>query len=463
MPLQRKTKAELANEANVLGTSFACVHHNQITYIPADCATGSVLVTPPPDQRMWLPLTNRKLRDLAAQQFGTMFNNESELRDFGFMVEQVAAPNDTKMSSLLVRTPQGLRELKEDGLLYPASGVFIPNTMPIMLNTDEADKLEVMKVLTEWLDSEEEAISLLRHGATALAPHWSAVKYVLLIGNGRNGKSLFLSMMRKLFGVDNCSHVTRQNMSEKGQEVLELQGKLLNIVFDGTNEYLKDSANEKSLVAGEVVGVRPLYKVAQTYVQTNGLFMEGLNKEPKTKDKSSALQARMVRFWFPNVYKLDPEFHDHMLSDRMVGALMSLLIDHYVKKTEVAVMLAPTKMSMQMQMAHMLANSMALQFIHWVDSNDPLGLESLIGEPIETMAARFKSWRLSENDLAVWPDQDVIALFRPLVTTDRKSQRIGEKVVKARIISGFTEEVQLMLEAQQEILEEEEGEDVVGE
>ena len=449
--LQRKSRRELVDEANILGTSFSCVYHNHITYIPADCVTGSVTVTPPVPTRMWLPLTQRKLRELAALQFNTMFGNETELRDFGYMVEQASVPDSSEPSSLLIRTRHGLRELKEDGKLHPVTGVFIPNTLPVILNDDSEDKAEVLRVLTEWLDSEEEATSLLRHCATALAPHWSAVKYVLLIGDGRNGKSLLLSMLRKLFGPDNCSHVTRQNMSEKGQEVLELQGKLLNIVFDGTNEYLKDSANEKSLVAGEPVGVRQLYRVAQTIVQTNGLFIEGLNKEPKAKDKSSALQARLVRFWFPNTYPLNPGFHDTMTSERMVGALLSLLIEHYVSKQDVATMLAPTRMSIQMQMTYMLTNSVALQFIQHTAVNDPLGVDSLVGLTVEEMADRFKSWRISENDLQTWSQQEVIGMFRPLVLVERKSKRTAEGIVKIRIVTGFKEEVQLMLETQKEL------------
>lgn len=451
--LQRKTRRELVDEANLLGTSFSCVYHNHLTYIPADCVTGGVTVTPPVSQRMWLPLTQRKLRELAALQFNTMFGNETELRDFGYMVEQASAVDTSEPSSLLIRTRHGLQELKEDGKLHPVTGSFIPNTLPVILNETSEDKDEVLRVLTEWLDSDEEATSLLRHCATALAPHWSAVKYVLLIGDGRNGKSLLLSMLRKLFGPDNCSHVTRQNMSEKGQEVLELQGKLLNIVFDGTNEYLKDSANEKSLVAGEPVGVRQLYRVAQTIVQTNGLFIEGLNKEPKAKDKSSALQARLVRFWFPNTYPLNPKFHDIMTSDRMVGALLSLLIDHYVSKQDVATMLAPTKMSIQMQMSYMLSNSVALQFIQHLAVDDPLGADTLLSLTVEEVADRFKSWRISENDLTAWSQPDVIAMFRPLLVVERKSVRTATTVGKVRVVTGFKEEVQLMLETNKELEE----------
>ena len=80
-----------------------------------------------------------------------------------------------------------------------------------MLNEDVADKDRVFGVITEWLDSEEEAHSLLHHLATALAPGWSAVKYVLLLGEGRNGKSLLMKMLHQMIGWDNVSSVTRQN------------------------------------------------------------------------------------------------------------------------------------------------------------------------------------------------------------------------------------------------------------
>ena len=445
-----KTKRELAEEAAVLAASFECVRHNNLTYIPADYETLNHSVVPAQDRKIWIPLDRRMLQEKAKVQFGTLFANDSELMNFEFMVAQCAAAVHEPSETLLIKTMGGLKELMPDGSLAEPEGMFVPNTLSAQLNEDDGDRAEMRAILDEWLGDPEEATALLRHLATALAPGWSAVKYVLLLGDGRNGKSVLMQMMEKLFGRHNVSSVSRQEISDKSPVVTELNGKLLNIIYDGVATYLKDSGHEKSLIAGEPVGVRKLYSSELTPVQTNALFIEGLNREPKSSDKSSALQARIVRFWFPNVYADDLEFRDRMLSERMLGALLSLLLDNYVKKEEKAVMLAPTKASKELQLAHMYANSPALQYLAMLESSSAKGADSLIGVDADGLAQMFASWRIKNGDINPWSTPDVIELFRPAVLFERRSKRVNGKVIKARVVAGFKKDTLEFIESLKE-------------
>lgn len=443
-----KSKHQMATDAEVLAQSFQYVRHGQVTYAPQDFETGDTGVIPDPERTIWIPLTQEDLQQKAYTQFQTLFESTQALTSWEFMIAQSSTMNRDRVDSLLIRTKDGLRELKGDGKLHEPSGKFIPNTLKPMLNEDPDDKAEVMRVLTSWVDSEEEAISMLRHFATALAPHWSAVKYVLLLGAGRNGKSLLMHMLRNIFGTENCSGVTRQDISDKSPAVTQLNGKLLNMVFDGMAVYLKDSGMEKSLIAGETVHIRRLYSSVLTPVQTNGLFIEGLNREPKSSDKSTALQARIIRYWFPHVYDEDKAFWDHMTSERMVGALLSLMIDNYVRLEDKAVMLAPTTLSLELQLEHMHENSIAFQFLKYVEDTDPLGAGVIVGMDLPELTQRFNSWRLKElNDLRSIQETEVFQIFRPVLLTDRKSRRDGTRVFKVRHVVAFTKEARLFIES----------------
>lgn len=438
--LELKTKMQLAKDAFMLARGSDLVRYNGVTYIPADYETRETAVAPDPDRTIWLPLNRVNMQRLAAAQFDTLFATDSELSQFDFMVAQHAHQVDKEITSLLVRTPQGLRELNDKGVLEPASQEFRPNTLIPMLNEDQAEKDRVFEVVTEWLNDEAEAHSLLYHLATCLAPGWSAVKYVLLLGEGRNGKGLLIKMLMSLFGDDNCSNVTRQQMSESSAVVTDLNGKLLNLVFDGQHTYVKDSGNEKSLVAGEPVPIRRLYESSATRVQTNALFIEGLNREPKTGDKSSALQKRLVRYQFPNVYPLNIKFQRKMLREETVGAFLSLLIDHYVTEDEVAIRLEPTAKAMDLQLEQMYANSLGLQFLKHITETDVLGINGVIGEPMDSIVARFQSWRVKENDLGTWSDPDVQAVFLPLVNTERRTKRVNGSPRKVRVVTSLRSE-----------------------
>lgn len=438
--LELKTKKELSQEAFKLARSFAMVRYRHITYMPADYETHDTTITPAPDRTIWVPLNRAKIQRQAAEQFDTMFATESELSSFEFMVAQSANRHDGECNTLLVRTTEGLRELQEDGQLHEVTGGFVPNTLWPMLNTEQEDKQEVLDTIVEWLDSEEEAHSLLRHLATALAPGWSAVKYVLLLGEGRNGKSVLMKMLQSIFGWDNCSNVTRQEIAAASPTVAELNGKLLNVVFDGRAEYVKDSGMEKSLIAGEVIPIRKLYESVPTPVQTNALFVEALNREPKSTDKSMALQKRLVRFQFPNVYAQDHRFEARMLSEQMLGAFLALLIDHYVHRDDVAEKLAPTRKGVELQLEHMFINSLGLQFLRHVEETDPMGTAGLIGADLSDVVKTYQAWRIKENDLGGWAEPDVATLLQPLLNIERKSKRVGGKPRKIKVVTSLKAE-----------------------
>jgi len=445
--LELKTKKQLADEAFKLAQGLNLVRYRSVTYVPADYETLETSVPPDIDRTIWLPMSRDQIRRLAAAQFDTLFGTDSELSSFDFMVAQTCIQQEKTVSSLLVRTPAGLRELDSEGQLTTVTGDFRPNTVLPLLNEDVAAKARVFDVIAEWVGSEEDAHSLLRHLATSLAPGWSAVKYVLLLGEGRNGKSVLLKMLQGLFGRENVSNVSRQAMSEQSPVVLDLNGKLLNLIYDGRAEYVKDSGTEKSLVAGEPVAVRRLYESTPTLVQTNALFIEGLNREPKTGDKSNALQRRLVRFQFPNVYDLNHRFEREMLDGQSLGALLSLLLDHYVTEDAVAQALRPTRHAIELQLEQMYSNSIGLQFLKNLEETDPLGAIGLLGEQMGDMVKKFQSWRVKENDLGTWADPDVQALFQPLVNTERKSVRINGTVRKVRVVTSFKQEADAFIDS----------------
>jgi hypothetical protein len=446
--LTNRTKKELTQLANDMASGYSIVKYNHTLYLPVNFRTLGIDQALPPEERVWIPLTMPQVLDLARQTNKVMFYSDGEKASFYGMVEQAAQPAHATPGTVLLVAGDALVELRPDGKLHDPTHEFCPSFIGTPINDDTDAKAAVRATLVEWLDdSEEDAESLLHHIATVLAPHWSAVKYVLLIGEGRNGKSVLMKMIMGLLGAHNISHVTRQDMSASKSTCLDLQGRLANIVFDGPASYLKDSGPEKSLIAGEVTPIRRLYSSLTTPVQTNALFIEGLNREPKTGDKSLALQKRLVRFPFTRTYELDYQFETHMLSPQVLGAFLALLLDHYVQQSEVHTKLKPTVTATNLQLEQMHTNSTPFQFISWFDEHDALGVEGLIGEQIPDVAQKFKQWRLVEmGDINVWNDKDVEQMLMPLFATDRKSKRINGRVRKVRVISGFRQQLAQFIE-----------------
>lgn len=447
----------MANAARTLAESYELVQHGSITYIPAHWQTEEVGPCDPVD-RIWLPLSRNDKRRLANNISHILFANDSEVTNFDLMLRQFAHEDESKVKSLLLRTQQGLRLLDPEGNLLEPTGQFHPNVLTPPLNEDPDDKAEVFGVISGWLNSDEEAHSLLHHLATSLSPSWSAVKYILLIGDGRNGKSVLLSMLSDLYGAGNVSNVTRQQIADRLPVCVELNDKLLNIVYDGEMTYIKDSSMEKTLVAGEPGVVRLLYENGNTRVQTNALFLEALNYEPKTRDKSGALQKRLSRFWFPNTYPLDMAFEKTMRSERMLGAFLSLLLDHFVQEHELADKLKQTAGAVTLQVEQNLINSPLHQFVEHLVLQDPKWIERFrtTGTMVEPLVDSFMAWRVQEG-FTEYSSTDVKRLFKDGFRTDWKTFRENGKVVKKQRIIGAKPDILAML-AQLEGTEDDETE-----
>lgn len=449
-----KSPAQLAAEAETLAKSFEYVYYNGVIYAPVDI-DGDKGFVPAIERKRWIPMTTDMIEHIGNVQFDTTFKDPAQARSFAFMVRQYAERISSVPPWLLIRTNDGLRVLKEDGQLYEPDGTFVPNAITCPLNEDPDDKAELKATITEWVGGEPEiATSLLRHLATALAPHWSASRYVLLIGNGRNGKSLLMTMLSKLFEPHNCSNITRQEISEGSNGMFDLNDKLLNIVFDGPDAFLKDSSREKTLVVGEMISWRKLYENHGSIIQTNALFIEGLNNEPRTRDKSSALQARLVRFRFPNTYKQDQEFWTRMCSKRMLGALLSLLMDHYVHQYEAGVMLAPTMAAKLAQIDHAIDNSLALQFIVHLDEIEILPVEEyLMGMMDIELYEQFIAWRKIIGDSTSWTNSLARQVFNPVLIKGPRTTKTngGTRKLNVYPITGLSEDAMFVLNSLREV------------
>lgn len=444
--LELTTKASLAIAARTLAESYELVQHGTTTFIPVSVKTGAQGPCPA-SECVWMPLSRDDKRRMANGLSKILFANDSEITNFDLMLRQFSEEKTRSPNKILVRTESGLQILGNDGRLYDPQGTFYPNFIQPMLNTDPDDKAFVMGVLEGWLNSADEAHSLLYHLSTSLSPGWSAVKYVLLIGDGRNGKSVLLSMLADLFGQHNVSNVTRQQMSERLPVCTELNSKLLNIIYDGEMAYLKDSSMEKTLIAGEPGFVRMLYENGTTRVQTKALFLEALNREPKTRDKSSALQKRLSRFFFPNVYSLDHKFEKTMRSEQYLGAFLALLIDHFVEESDLADKLKQTDVAVELQVEQQLLNSPLLQFMEFVVGSDPSWIEKFEkgGLQIEPLINSFMAWRIQEG-YNEYSSADVKRMFRELFTTRRASVRVAGKVVKRDVLGSPKPETQALLD-----------------
>lgn len=132
-------------------------------------------------------------------------------------------------------------------------------------------------------------------------------KAFILTGDGANGKSTFIDMIKTMLGDDNITSLDLKELGEKFQNA-ELFGKLANLGDDIGEEFIASSSVFKKLVTGERIQVQ---RKGQDPFEFNNYakMIFSANSIPRIKDRSGGLRRRMIIVPFDATFtKADPDY-----------------------------------------------------------------------------------------------------------------------------------------------------------
>lgn len=142
-------------------------------------------------------------------------------------------------------------------------------------------------------------------------------KVFIFTGDGKNGKSTFLKMIRAFTGNENTASL---DLKELGQrfKTAELFGQLVNIGDDISGEYIKDSSELKKLATGETLNVERKGRDPFDFQNYSKLIFSA-NKPPKINDTSSGLMRRLMMVPFNAVFDPSDEDYDPFIQDKLIS------------------------------------------------------------------------------------------------------------------------------------------------
>lgn len=155
-------------------------------------------------------------------------------------------------------------------------------------------------------------------------------KCFILTGDGSNGKSTLLDVMKELIGKENISSVDLKELNDRFK-TFQLEGKLVNIGDDISNEYIPDNSTFKKLVTGETVNVER--KGADPFDFNNySKLIFSANDMPRINDLSDGLKRRIIFIPFNAKFsKKDPDYDpfiiDKLLSQESLEYLLKLALE----------------------------------------------------------------------------------------------------------------------------------------
>ena len=149
------------------------------------------------------------------------------------------------------------------------------------------------KFLERNLEMDPERIKILQEWAGyLLLPETGQQRFLALEGEGSNGKSVYCAAITAMMGLENCSHVSVEQLCDKFVRTQTL-GRLVNICPD-VGEI--DKANEgdlKSFVSGDVMFFDRKHLSGLNCTPTARLMMS-FNNRPRFSDRSSGIWRRMM-------------------------------------------------------------------------------------------------------------------------------------------------------------------------
>jgi P4 family phage/plasmid primase-like protien len=184
---------------------------------------------------------------------------------------------------------RGLKAATVDGKL---SRIQVPVTFDA-----EAGCPAIMRFLEEVLPEEDERLLLLEFVSTCLLRTTDFQKALMLIGEGNNGKSTFLRMLRTFLGRENVSDTAIHRIASNRFAAAEFEGKLANIYPDISSEEISETGILKSLIGGDPMTVeRKGRDPFELEPFTKMVF--SCNRLPQVPDDSDAWFRRWAIIYF---------------------------------------------------------------------------------------------------------------------------------------------------------------------
>jgi putative DNA primase/helicase len=182
------------------------------------------------------------------------------------------------------------------------------------------------KYLATTLDEESAQLAIEILGY-CLIPDTRFEKAFMFTGTGRNGKSIFLSVINSLLGSDNVSHIALQDLEENRFKAAGLLGKLVNTFADLDSRALKSTTFLKMLTSGDPIDAERKFKDGFSFTNYARMVFSA-NTLPRSSDTTFAFYERWIILPFERVFDAnnpdtDPNLRDKLSDPRELSGIFN--------------------------------------------------------------------------------------------------------------------------------------------
>jgi len=219
-----------------------------------------------------------------------------------------------------------------DFSLVPHDSNFL-NTVKIPVVYDSKSRCpKFIQLLQDCLKDPKDIITVIEEISNILTANKRNFEVsAMWIGDGANGKSTLLKIIRGVFGRENCSNVSIHALQNERFAISQLNGKLANIHSDISSKELNNLGIFKQLVSGDPVPVEKKNKDPFDMTNFAKMFFSA-NEMPDIKDNSDGVFRRIIvtkweNQFVPGVNRI--EDYDKIILNEEKKGIFNLILQNY--------------------------------------------------------------------------------------------------------------------------------------
>jgi len=192
------------------------------------------------------------------------------------------------------------------------------NKLPVKYNPD-ATCPTVQKHFETVLKHKEDSKVMYELFGFLLWKDYFIEKAFMFLGDGRNGKSKTLDLMKRFIGIENCSDISISALDKDPYALGELFGKMANISGDINKTALENSGNFKKSTGRDLLGAPRKFLNRLNFVNYAKMVFCA-NDLPKIWEDTDAMWRRWMLFEFPYTF-VGKEEYDALEKDKGIFKL----------------------------------------------------------------------------------------------------------------------------------------------
>lgn len=219
----------------------------------------------------------------------------------------------------LLPVENGILDLKNWELLpFDPEKIFF-SKLPIKYE-EGATCEKIDKFLSDVLSSPEDKDVFYELAGFGFVKDYFLEKAFMFVGNGRNGKSKSIELLKRLVGVGNCASVPLSAITSESPFVERLWKRFFNLAGDISSKDLKETGMFKQLTGRDPISANRKYKNVVEFINYAKMVF-ACNDLPRVYDYSDGFWERWVLMEFPYKF-VDKDIYDN--SDKNEKKLLKI-------------------------------------------------------------------------------------------------------------------------------------------